>query len=179
MSPSPVARRLWITGGGTREPLDAVRFVGNRSTGRLALCLIDEALRRGLSVRALLASDVPAPADHPSLVVERFETAQDLQGLLTRTGEEPPRALIHSAAVADYAPEPEDGKVPSGRGTWVVTFRALPKVVDAFRRLFTFRHVLRVRTALVEISSPIETPPASRFPQGSPPKWQIQSDNRV
>jgi phosphopantothenoylcysteine decarboxylase / phosphopantothenate---cysteine ligase len=96
------ARRLLITAGPTHEPIDAVRFLGNRSSGRVGVALADEAARRGWAVTLLLG---PAPR-HPSdsrVKVRRFRTATDLQALLA---EECPSAdvLIMAAAVADYRP---------------------------------------------------------------------------
>jgi len=130
---SPARLDLWVTGGGTREPLDAVRFLGNRSTGRMALEVIGAALDRGHRVRALLAEDVPAPAPHPGLALARFRTAGDLHDLLVADAEPGPDALVHAAAVADYAPEACAGKVPSGRAEWTLRLRPLPKLADAFR----------------------------------------------
>lgn len=124
---------LWVTGGGTREPIDAVRYVGNRSTGRLSCQVVEDAVQSGHQVTAFLAAAVPRPSgdfrDRP------FETATDLmQALLS--GEAAPDALIHSAAVSDYAPEPQTGKVPSGRDTWTLTLQRQPKIVDAYRERY-------------------------------------------
>ena len=56
-------RRVLVSAGGTREPLDAVRFVGNRSSGRMGVALAEEARRRGADVTLLAANlAVPAPA---------------------------------------------------------------------------------------------------------------------
>ena len=53
-------RRVLVTAGGTREPLDAVRFLGNRSSGRMGVALAAEARRRGAEV-TLVASNLPCP----------------------------------------------------------------------------------------------------------------------
>ena len=56
-------RRVVVSAGGTREPIDAVRFVGNRSSGRMGVALADEARRRGADVTLLAANlAVAAPA---------------------------------------------------------------------------------------------------------------------
>ena len=61
--PSLAGKRVLVTAGGTREPLDAVRFVGNRSSGRMGVALAEEARRRGADVVLLAANlAVPAPA---------------------------------------------------------------------------------------------------------------------
>src|SRR5438876_7154703 len=60
---SLAGRRVLVTAGGTREPVDAVRFVGNRSSGRMGVALAEEARRRGAEVTLLAANlAVPAPA---------------------------------------------------------------------------------------------------------------------
>ena len=99
----PTPRRLLITAGPTHEPIDAVRFLGNRSSGRLGVALADEADRRGGTVTLLLG---PAPAlpERSSVRIVRFRTTADLQKLLT---EHVPSAdvLVMAAAVADYRPK--------------------------------------------------------------------------
>ena len=112
-----------------------MRYVGNRSTGSLAVHLAEEACQRGHQVRLLLADYVPAPVPHERLVVDRFSTAETLQRQLTEP-ESGPDLLIHAAAVADYAPEPMSGKVSSGQDVWSLTLRPLPKIADQFRARF-------------------------------------------
>lgn len=94
---------ILITAGPTHEPIDAVRFIGNRSSGRLGVALADEAARRGWRVTLLLGPVGLAPTD-PRVKVERFRTCADLQGLLAR---HTPgiSVLVMAAAVADYRPK--------------------------------------------------------------------------
>lgn len=100
-------KRLLITAGPTQEPIDAVRFLGNRSSGRLGTSLADEAARRGWDVRLLLGPVSTQPTD-PRVHVRRFRTCSDLEALLR---EEAPGAdvLVMAAAVADYRPKPNPG----------------------------------------------------------------------
>jgi phosphopantothenoylcysteine decarboxylase / phosphopantothenate---cysteine ligase len=102
-SPAAPSRRLLITAGPTHEPIDAVRFLGNRSSGRLGVALADEAARRGWDVVLLLGPAPRTPSDS-RVRVRRFRTATDLQGLLA---EETPGCdvLVMAAAVADYRPK--------------------------------------------------------------------------
>lgn len=102
-SPEP-ARSLLITAGPTQEPIDAVRFLGNRSSGRLGVSLADEAARRGWRVTLLLGPVGIRPANAMVRVVP-FRTCADLEALL---GVEAPRAdvVVMAAAVADYRPKP-------------------------------------------------------------------------
>ena len=125
-------RTIWVTGGGTREPIDAVRYVGNRSTGRLATAIVQEASRRQHTVRAILASSIST--ELPNTVEHvKFETAIELMAALT-SDTTSPDVLIHAAAVADYVPVPRSGKTPSGQGSWTLEMQPSPKVVDAFRQ---------------------------------------------
>jgi phosphopantothenoylcysteine decarboxylase/phosphopantothenate--cysteine ligase len=101
--------RVLVTAGGTREPLDAVRFIGNRSSGRMGLALAAEAARRGADV-TLVTANVALP---PSLgvAVVAVETAEQLR---RATLERFPACdvLLMAAAVADYRPaQPQDHKI--------------------------------------------------------------------
>jgi len=91
-------RTVVVTAGGTREPLDAVRFLGNRSSGRMGVELAAEAARRGADVTLLAANlAVPAPA---GVDVVETPTAADLEReALARRGAD---VVVMAAAVADY-----------------------------------------------------------------------------
>lgn len=95
-------RRLLVTAGPTYEPLDPVRFLGNRSSGRMGQALAEAAARRGARVTLLRGpSALPAPAAGVELVP--FETALDLRReLLARWRQ--CDAVLMAAAVADYRP---------------------------------------------------------------------------
>jgi phosphopantothenoylcysteine decarboxylase / phosphopantothenate---cysteine ligase len=100
--------RVLVSAGGTREPLDAVRFLGNRSSGRMGVALAAEAKRRGARV-TLLASNLAVPAPDGVEVVE-VPTAADLEReARNRSGDAD--VVVMAAAVADYRPaEPIEGK---------------------------------------------------------------------
>jgi phosphopantothenoylcysteine decarboxylase/phosphopantothenate--cysteine ligase len=101
--------RVLVTAGGTREPIDSVRFIGNRSSGRMGFALAAEAARRGADVTVVAANASLAPA--PGVTVVGAETAEDLhRETLERFSESD--VLLMSAAVADYRPaRPQDGKI--------------------------------------------------------------------
>ena len=90
--------RLLITAGPTREPIDAVRFISNRSSGRLGVALAQAAVQAGHEVTLLLG---PVCVEPPAVRVERFESTADLQALLERCFP-PCDALVMAAAVGDY-----------------------------------------------------------------------------
>jgi phosphopantothenoylcysteine decarboxylase / phosphopantothenate---cysteine ligase len=94
--------KVLVTAGGTREPIDSVRFVGNRSSGRMGFALAEEAARRGADV-TVVAANVSLPRRTGIEYVD-VETAQEL---LDATDERFDQAdvLLMAAAVADYRPE--------------------------------------------------------------------------
>src|SRR5918994_5491848 len=100
--------RVLVTAGGTREPIDSVRYVGNRSSGRMGLALAEEAARRGADV-TLVAANVTVP---PPAGVET-ETVETTGELATAVRARFPEAdvLIMAAAPADFRPEMLEGKL--------------------------------------------------------------------
>jgi phosphopantothenoylcysteine decarboxylase/phosphopantothenate--cysteine ligase len=101
--------RVLVTAGGTREPIDAVRYVGNRSSGRMGVALAAEAARRGAEVvliGANLAVDAP-----PGVELVAVATAAELEEAATKAF---PTAdvLLMAAAVADFRPaDASSGKI--------------------------------------------------------------------
>jgi phosphopantothenoylcysteine decarboxylase/phosphopantothenate--cysteine ligase len=100
--------RVMVTAGGTREPIDSVRFIGNRSSGRMGMALAAAAARRGAEVTLIAANvalpgpagvkrvDVETTAELSHETVERFETQH---------------VLLMAAAPADFRTEPITGKI--------------------------------------------------------------------
>jgi phosphopantothenoylcysteine decarboxylase / phosphopantothenate---cysteine ligase len=93
--------RVLVTAGGTREPIDSVRYVGNRSSGRMGLALAAEAARRGAEVTAVCANvSLPRPEAVESVDVET--AAELLDAAISRF--EDADVLLMAAAVADFRP---------------------------------------------------------------------------
>jgi phosphopantothenoylcysteine decarboxylase / phosphopantothenate---cysteine ligase len=93
--------RVLVTAGGTREPIDSVRYVGNRSSGRMGLALAGEAARRGASV-TLIAANVALAAPAGVRVVEVETAAELLEAARAEFAET--HVLLMAAAVADFRP---------------------------------------------------------------------------
>ncbi|HWV86317.1 MAG TPA: bifunctional phosphopantothenoylcysteine decarboxylase/phosphopantothenate--cysteine ligase CoaBC [Capillimicrobium sp.] len=93
--------RVLISAGGTREPIDAVRFVGNRSSGRMGFALADEAAARGARV-TVVAANVSLPRN-PRVEVVDVETAAELQAACEARFDDCD-VLLMAAAVADFRP---------------------------------------------------------------------------
>jgi len=94
---------MLITAGPTHEPIDAVRFIGNRSSGRMGSALAQEAAKRGWEVTLLMGPAAVLPTDS-RVRIHRFRTCADLQALL-RQHVPHADALVMAAAVADYRPK--------------------------------------------------------------------------
>lgn len=95
-------KRILVTGGGTREPVDGVRFLSNFSTGRTAATLGDRWAQQGHQVTALVARDAARP--RLARQTEEYESFSDLdQNLRRLLAQEPFDLVVHLAAVSDYS----------------------------------------------------------------------------
>jgi phosphopantothenoylcysteine decarboxylase / phosphopantothenate---cysteine ligase len=124
---SLAGRRILVTAGGTREPIDAVRFLGNRSSGRMGVALAEEARRRGADV-TLVASNLGVSAPHGMTVVEA-PTAADVEREVGARAREADVVLM-AAAVADYRPaETLENKRPKDERPWPLDLQPTPDVL--------------------------------------------------
>ena len=128
---SPLAgARVLVSAGGTREPLDAVRFVGNRSSGRMGVAVAAEARRRGATV-TLLASNLAVPVPDGVEVVDTPTAADVEREARNRSGAAD--VVVMAAAVADYRPsEPIEGKRAKTDDAWRIE---LVRTVDVLAAL--------------------------------------------
>jgi phosphopantothenoylcysteine decarboxylase / phosphopantothenate---cysteine ligase len=127
--------RVVVTAGGTREPIDSVRFIGNRSSGRMGLALARAAARRGAEV-TLIAANVGLPGPPGARRID-VETAAELADAVAA---EFPAAhvLLMAAAVADFRPsESERGKI-SRHGAGALELR-LEETDDVLARVASTR----------------------------------------
>src|SRR5438045_8650544 len=122
-------KRVLVSAGGTREPLDAVRFVGNRSSGRMGVALAEEARLRGADV-TLVAANLAVPAPGKVELVPAATAAELEREVLARADAD---VVVMAAAVADYRPaEPTPEKRPKSGEPWTVT---LQPTADVLREL--------------------------------------------
>ena len=124
--------QVLVSLGGTREPLDPVRYLGNRSSGRMGAAIVAEALARGAEVTAVAAAatvDLPAEAR-----VIGVETAQQLyDAVLAEAGAQD--VLIMAAAVADFRPKRvAEGKLKKEQGVPEVVLEATPDTLAELGR---------------------------------------------
>ena len=124
-------KRIVVSAGGTREPIDLVRYVGNRSSGRMGVALAAEATRRGGDVTLVYANGpVPAP---PGIDVVAAPTAADMKReMLARSDAD---VIVMAAAVADYRPgKPEEAKRPKSSEPWTITLEPTEDVLAELGR---------------------------------------------
>jgi phosphopantothenoylcysteine decarboxylase/phosphopantothenate--cysteine ligase len=106
--------RVLVSAGGTREPIDPVRFIGNRSSGRMGLALAERAARRGAEV-TLVAANVSLPAP-PGVRRVDVETAAELASALQHEFDSTD-VLVMAAAPADFRPRRAAGEKIHREGT--------------------------------------------------------------
>jgi phosphopantothenoylcysteine decarboxylase/phosphopantothenate--cysteine ligase len=124
-------KRVLVSAGGTREPLDAVRFLGNRSSGRMGVALAEEARRRGAEV-TLLAANLAVP-EPDGVQVVATPTASDLaREALARADAD---VVLMAAAVADYRPsEARADKRPKNEERWLIELEPTTDVLAELGR---------------------------------------------
>jgi phosphopantothenoylcysteine decarboxylase/phosphopantothenate--cysteine ligase len=124
--------RVLVSAGGTREPLDAVRFVGNRSSGRMGVAVAAEAARRGAEVTLLAANLSVQPP--PGVDTVETPTAADLaREALVRARDSD--LVLMAAAVADYRPaESRADKRPKDASKWTVELEPTADVLAELGR---------------------------------------------
>ena len=124
--------RVLVSLGGTREPLDPVRYIGNRSSGRMGAAIVAEALRRGAEVTAVAAAhrvELPAGAR-----VVDVETAQELYDAVLAAAPDAD-VVVMAAAVADFRPKAAAAeKLKKERGVPEVVLEATPDTLAELGR---------------------------------------------
>ncbi len=126
-------RRVLVTAGPTYEPIDPVRFVGNRSSGKMGIAIASEALARGATVTLVLGPGTVAPPAGVDVI--RVDTADAMrEAVLARADAD---AIVMAAAVADFRPKvAADRKLKKEHGVPELVFEPTP---DILRELATGR----------------------------------------
>ena len=132
--------RVLVTAGGTREPLDAVRYIGNRSSGRMGVAVADEAARRGADVTLILAAAAAEPS--APMRVLRAESAAELERA-TLAAAPAADVIVMAAAVSDYRPaDPYTGKQAKTGEPWHVTLTPTTDILTELGSRRTAEQVL-------------------------------------
>ncbi|MGH7686935.1 MAG: phosphopantothenoylcysteine decarboxylase [Candidatus Dormibacteria bacterium] len=138
MSDPAPAEALWlrgrhvvVTAGGTREPIDTVRYLGNRSSGLMGNALALAAARAGAVVT--LITTVAPPPEAPAMQVVGVETAESMAAAL-RAALPGAAVLLMAAAVADYRPaHVTDGKIKKRAQTWTLELEPTIDILASLR----------------------------------------------
>lgn len=132
-STSLTGRRVLVTAGPTLEDIDAVRFVGNRSSGRMGYAIAAEALKRGASVTLVTGpTHLTPPAS--AAVVQVRSAAEMHAAVMQRAAEQD--AIVMSAAVADYTPAaPASHKVKKADGPVTITLNRTKDILADLGKL--------------------------------------------
>jgi phosphopantothenoylcysteine decarboxylase/phosphopantothenate--cysteine ligase len=149
-SPGPqglslVSQPLWgrtvvITAGGTEEPIDPIRVITNRSSGKMGFALADEARRMGAQVKLIVArTSAPPPDGIPR--IEAF--TGDAMAEAVRDAMRDADALIMAAAVSDFAPaKPSDSKLKRRESGVTLELRATPDILTSIRKEFPKKQIV-------------------------------------
>jgi len=119
-------RKVVVTAGGTREAIDPVRYVGNRSTGKQGYAVADAALARGAQVTLISTVTIEAPPGVEIITVE--SAAQMHEAVLERSDAD---VIVMAAAVADFRPvETSDSKIKKDGGPPELLLEATPDILS-------------------------------------------------
>lgn len=134
-------RHIMITSGPTRAYLDSIRYITNRSTGRLGCLLAYEALKEGADVTFIYGKESMRPSPRGErakrIRMMEIETVEELEDLIRKElSSKSYFAVIHSMAVLDFEPERRvEGKVSSEEGEWILRLIRTPKVIDIVKQI--------------------------------------------
>jgi phosphopantothenoylcysteine decarboxylase/phosphopantothenate--cysteine ligase len=125
-------KRVLITSGSTREPIDPVRFIGNRSSGKMGRALAMEALMRGAAVTVVTGPcEVPPPHGVDVVQTESASEMADATGRLARDSD----VVIGAAAVADYGVENASStKIKKSGSSLTITLTENPDIIAGIGR---------------------------------------------
>jgi len=124
--------RFLVTAGGTQEPIDPVRFIGNRSSGKMGYAVATEASRRGAHVVLVTG---PTHLDDPDRVeIVRVRTAEQMRdAVVVRYGDAD--VVVKAAAVADFRPSaPASSKIKKDAGVPPITLEPTPDILSELGR---------------------------------------------
>lgn len=130
-----VGKKCLVIGGATEEPVDAVRVLTNRSSGRSAVVLARELFRAGAEVDLWLGgSRFPVP---DCVQVRRFATHAQIMELVEEANFSTYSHIWMPAAIADYTPVVDAGKIASEQDDLTIQLKPLPKIIERVRQATT------------------------------------------
>ena len=125
-------KNILIIGGATAEPIDDIRILTNKSSGKTAVSLANNAFERGAHVEIWYGHAKETVPDY--LSVKKFETIKDILQLL-KNNKKTFDAIIVCAAIADYLPKKHKGKIFSGKNKLIIECSPAPKIIQKIRNV--------------------------------------------
>lgn len=127
-------KKIMVTAGGTSEPIDAVRTVTNRASGKMGVAIAEECCLRGAKVLLLKSVTATAAGRHKdtSMIMETFETSSDLEQLIKKHAKNYD-VIFHTAAVSDFIPEKLADKKIDSRKSFSLAMKKTPKILHKIK----------------------------------------------
>lgn len=127
------ARKILISSGGTQEPIDDVRVITNKSSGKTAASIADQFITNGFEVTYLAAETAKLPTLECEVV--KYTSFQSLEDKLRHLLPQNYSTFIHAAAVSDYSVVPAEGKISSDSDELTIKLKRNPKLIDLVKKL--------------------------------------------
>ena len=139
-SGSLLGRTIVVTARSTKEPIDAVRVITNRSSGKMGFALAEEARRMGADVKLIVArTSAPAPAGIPAVEANTASAMASAVREAMRAAD----VLIMAAAVSDFTPAAKgNGKLKRREEGTTLELRATPDILKSIRQEFPTKHLV-------------------------------------
>jgi phosphopantothenoylcysteine synthetase/decarboxylase len=130
--------RAIVTSGPTREYIDAVRYIGNTSSGRLGVAMAEELAGQGCEVFFIKGKGSETPRRNLSQIkIIEIETVKDLIEVLNKNSKKKFDIFVHAMAVLDYKPAKYLGRKKSSKDKiWNVALKKNPKVINRIKKIF-------------------------------------------
>lgn len=125
-------KKVLVIGGPTSEPIDDVRIVTNRSSGKTAVSIALNAFYRGADVQLWYGVGKVIPPDYIKTI--DFESFNDILRLVKTKDLKKFDVIILCAAISDYIPKKQKGKIPSGKNKLVIEMSPAPKIISSLRK---------------------------------------------
>ncbi|MBC7754945.1 MAG: bifunctional phosphopantothenoylcysteine decarboxylase/phosphopantothenate--cysteine ligase CoaBC [Moraxellaceae bacterium] len=158
LTPAPSPQKLMkvlITSGGTQEPIDDVRVITNKSTGKTASIIADQFSNAGFDVTYLCAETAVRPVLNATIFT--FVTYKDLDQKLNSLLPNGYDFIIHTAAVSDYSvAQPASGKIDSSKDTIEIKLIKNPKLINKIKKLSPKSQLVGFKLTSQATSSTIE-----------------------
>lgn len=131
--PLSPAKKILISAGGTQEPIDDVRVITNKSTGKTAAQIADQFIANGFTVTYLAAETAKLPTFDCEVL--KFSSFKSLEEKLRLLLPKDYSIFIHTAAVSDYSVMPTKGKISSDSEEIIIKLKRNPKLIDLVKNL--------------------------------------------